>query len=103
MADLTRLRNRLLSMADAGLPVLCEYPWQVVIALESLFPDDSKEMRTAKRYGILKWAYGVDSTKKLNEGQADALKSWAATDSAVEEAAAIIAFRDKDAGQQRLL
>jgi len=48
----------------------------VVQSIESLFPDDDKEMRKAKRYSVLRYLFGVDSSKNLTIGQKDAILAW---------------------------
>ncbi|MBC7235015.1 MAG: hypothetical protein H5T69_04175 [Chloroflexi bacterium] len=82
-------------------------------ALEALFPSEPRDMRTQCRYSLLRYVYGVDSSKKLTDAQALALLAWAqarddmgiprASDLAIAEAAAIINAAGEAAGQQRLI
>ena len=101
--DLERLQKQVREDAESRDPTVAEIVWPVVVALENLFPNDDKAMREAKRYGLLRFFFNVDSAKKLSRGQAQALIGFAEGDDAQYYAAAIIAERDKELGQQTLL
>lgn len=85
----------------------------MVGALEALFPSESRDMRKQCRYSLLRYVYGVDSSKKLTDAQALALLAWAqerdgigmwrASDLAIAEAAAIVNAVGEAAGQRQLL
>ena len=87
----------------------------VVGAMEALFEGEAAEIKTAKRHGLLRAFFGLDTSKTLTEGQCQALFAWsrekldeegrtvyAPSVFAAKEAAAIITLRDKAAGQQEL-
>jgi len=87
-----------------------------VHALESLFPNDSKEIRKWKRYGLLRFFLGKDTIKACTRGECVVLLRWAtvnigddqksrwiARPKAILHAAEIIKYLDAEAGQGALL
>jgi hypothetical protein len=87
----------------------------VVGCLDGLFEEEPKEIQTAKRHGLLRAFFGINSSKDLTEAQCKALLRWASekiTENgttiyapapyAVKEAAEIIKARDVAAGQRPL-
>lgn len=97
----------------AALAADDEHRGAMVGALEALFPNDSKEIKTAKRRMLLKHLCGVDSSKDLTGAQVAVLLGWAserldsgefAPDAmAMQEAALVVKAADVAAGQQELL
>jgi len=82
-------------------------------ALEALFANDSKEIRTAKRHMVTKHLIGKDSAKDATGAEIAVLLSWASErlDSgeyapdpmAAQEAALVVKTMDEQAGQTSLL
>ena len=85
-------------------------------ALESLFPNDSREIRKWKRYGLLRFFLGKNTIKTCTDGECTVLlrfatvnigddqrPRWIARPKAILQAAEIIKYLDAEAGQGALL
>jgi len=105
------VRQSVLKAAAEGLEVTVSGGLRGLVcgALEGLFPDDDKMIKTKKRYELLQFFFDVDSAKKLTQGQAQALLKWswdreakAPRPEAVQEAGKIIEMRAVEKGQQTL-
>lgn len=91
-------------LADTGNRGRC------IGVLESLFPNDSDEMKTAKRHTLSAYLLGKDSSKQWTAGETVALLAWACANgdaSRIDENAPIEAERivrqyEAEHGQQEL-
>jgi len=79
--------------------------------IEALFPDADKQIKTAKRYSLLRFFWNTDTSKTLTDGQVSATLAWITEKvdgdfrvraEAVREAYAILEWWDKIHGQQEL-
>lgn len=79
--------------------------------MESLFPDTDKQLKTAKRYSLLRFFWDTDTSKTLTDGQVSATLAWISEKvdgnfrvrvEAIREAHAILEWWDKIHGQKGL-
>jgi hypothetical protein len=66
------------------------YLWVPCRALEALFPLVAFEDRKVRRYSIMRYLVGKESSKDLTDSECNALVAWAHTEAAQAEAAAIL-------------
>ena len=97
--------------AKGGMsPASVQQAGSVARNIEALFGDATPESRKLKRYGLLRYAFDVDSAKALTSGQASALIAWSTTgepdwlpqENAIAEAEAIVRAHDEASGQMTL-
>jgi hypothetical protein len=110
--DAETVKRGVLARAKKGdaAPLPASQYFLVTESLEALFPNDNADMRQAKRYSVLRYLFGVDSSKKLTVGQKDALLRWCTVDGdytkphpdAFAEAAAIVDAQGVANGQTKL-
>lgn len=98
------LRNMVRAMAAIDKTPLAQQRWWLVVnALESLFLASNPVDRRARRYSVMRYLVGKDSTKELTEGESDALVNWALTPAAQVDAELILQKVAEERGQMKLL
>jgi len=73
-----KVRDIAKQIQDGDKPVEEGTRGSVCGVLEALFEGSTKEIKTANRHGLLRFFWDVDSSYKLTQGQAVAMRVWAA-------------------------